>query len=69
MVKIDSVEKIFSHTLTSLHPIEWLARHVAEYNYEAYVGILFCTEVNPASLSYIKRTLEKDGITLDFLEE
>jgi hypothetical protein len=68
MVVEDSTESTYAQILTSLHPIEWLARHSAEYGFQAFVAILFCTEVNPDSLAYIKRTLAKDGLSLDFME-
>ena len=68
MVKVDEIETIFSQTLTTTHPIEWLARHSAEYNFQAFVAILFCMEVNRDSINYIKKMLAKEGLSLDFLE-
>jgi hypothetical protein len=68
-VQIDSTNKIYSHVLTPLNPIEWLARHSARYNYEAFVSIIFCMELDPVLLKSTRIALAMDGISLEFMEE
>ncbi len=68
-VQIDPSTTIHSHVLTPLNPIEWLARHSAEYNFEAFVAIIFCMEVDQEMLKTTKSVLAYDGISLEFLED